>query len=444
LSAAVLNFDDYIAPHAVKAEAAILGGILLDNELVHEAAEMLRPGDFFLHSNRLVFVAMLALHKRNERIDAVTLTEFLKGRNEFEKVGGVTKLAEYVGDVAALGSIAPYAKIVKQKAQIRAIQQAAQSISEMCQVDPDNPTLAADAQQMIFNACDTVKETGFVHIGDAAADYLANVDAVRSGQSNGDSLLTGFDDLDDHTLGLVRGDLIILAGRPSNGKTSLSTQIALNIARHNVERGLTVAFFSLEMSTRQISEKAISNLAKVDSMRMRAGCLSDDEWQRALGSLAELHYSGLHICDASRLTTSEIKAKSMRMKREKGLDLIIVDHLSEMGGDRKLQRRERIGDAARDLKAIAKTLNVPVLALSQLNRAVESRNDNEPQMSDLSESGDIEQAADVIMFIYNEQDKVAGNVATIKIGKSRNGKTGHARLAYRKEMNWLGDLARNY
>jgi replicative DNA helicase len=439
---AVLQFDERIAPHAINAESAVLGGILLDNDLIDEAAEMLRPRDFFLQSNRMVFVAMLALQKRHERIDAVTLTEFLKTRNEFEKVGGVTKLSEYIGAVPAMGTLAPHARIIRQKSQVRAILQAAQSITSMCQEDPDNPTLSTDAQQMIFNACDSVQESGFVHIADAAADYLANVEAIRRGEDSGDSILTGYDDLDDYTLGLVRGDLIILAGRPSNGKTSLSTNIALNIARRSVEQGLQVGFFSLEMSTRQISEKAISNLAQVDSMRLRAGCLDDHEWQRAINSLADLAHTGLHICDMSRLNTSEIKAKAMRLRRDKGLDLIVVDHLSEMGGDRKLQRRERIGDAARDLKAIAKTLNVPVLALSQLNRCVEGRNDNEPQMSDLADSGDVEQAADVIMFIYNETDKVAGDVATIKIGKSRNGKTGFAKLAYRKEMNRLDSYYR--
>jgi replicative DNA helicase len=438
----ILRLDTSIQPHALSAEAAVLGGILMDNALIDEAAEMLRPKDFFLQTNRMVFVAMLALHRQSQSIDEVTLTEFLKARKEYEKVGGIAKLAEYISGVPRMDSIAYYARIIKQKSQVRAILQAAQSITAMCEEDPDNPTLSSDVQQMIFNACDTIQETGFTHIGDAAADYMANIDAIRNGEESRDSVLTGFDDLDDHTLGLVRGDLIILAGRPSNGKTSLSTHIALNIARRSADYGLQVGFFSLEMSTRQISEKAISNLAQVDSMKMRAGCLDDDEWSRAINSLAELAHAGFHICDASRLSTSEIKAKAMRLKRDKGLDLIIVDHLSEMGGDRRQQRRERIGDAARELKVIAKTLNVPVLALSQLNRAVESRGDNEPQMSDLSESGDIEQAADVIMFIYNEQDKVAGNVATVKIGKARNGKTGYVRLNYRKEMNRLDSYNR--
>jgi replicative DNA helicase len=441
---AVRDFDSRIEPHAISAEAAVLGGILMDNGLIDEAAEMLRPRDFFLQSNRMVFVAMLALHRQNQSIDEVTLTEFLKARREYEKVGGIAKLAEYISGVPRMDSIAYYARIIRQKSQVRMIMQAAQSIKEMCATDPDNPTLASDVQQMIFNACDTIQDSGFVHIADAAAEYMANIEAIRRGEESGDSILTGFDDLDDHTLGLVRGDLIVLAGRPSNGKTSLATHVALNIARHNVDVGRTVAFFSLEMSTRQISEKTISNLAQVDSMKMRAGCLNDDEWERAMNCLVELAHSGLHVCDASRLTTSEIKAKAMRLKRDKGLDLIIVDHLSEMGGDKKQVRRERIGDASRELKAIAKTLNVPVLALSQLNRQVEGRSDNEPHMSDLADSGDVEQAADVIMFIYNEADKVAGSVATIKIGKSRNGKTGYAKLAYRKEMNWLGSFSDRY
>lgn len=445
MSASILNFDDYVSPHAVQAEAAVIGGILLGNDLMDEANEMLRPKDFFLDSNRRVFVALMALRRQGQPLDLVTLAEFLRARKEFEKVGGASKLAEYIDGVPRTDSIAYYVKIIKQKAQLRALVDASKSIIGMCLEDPENPTLTSDAQQMIFNACDTVKETGFVHIGDSAGEYLADIDSVRRGEISSNSILTGFDDLDDLTLGLARKDLIILAGRPSNGKTSLGTHIALNIAKHNADRGKVVAFFSLEMSTRQIAEKAISNLAKVDSMRMRAGILKDDEWGRALNSLTELGHSGLYVCDASKLTASEIKAKAMRLKRDKGqLDLIIVDHLLEMGGDRRQTLRERVGDASKDLKVVAKDLDVPMLALTQLNREVEKRGDSEPQMSDLAESGSVEQAADVILFVYNEEDKVAGKVATIKAAKYRNGGVGYVRLAYRKEMNWFGSLTRQY
>lgn len=426
-----------ILPHAVGAEKAILGAILLENDCIDEAIGLLRPGDFYLKTNRRLYSAMLELRRRNEPIDLNTLGDYLRQRGEFEQVGGATEIALLIDGVPRTDIIEPYAKIVKQKATVRAIISAANSVLSLAVEDPDAPDLLARSQQMIFDACAYDEQTGFVHLGAAAAAYLETVEAIRNDQSGGNSILTGFDEIDRHTLGLARGDLFILAARPSNGKTTLAQNIAQNIG----SRGFKVAFFSQEMSAGQLAEKSIAATAHVDSFRMRAGCLNDSDWQNAMDSLGQLYGTDVYICDTSKVSSSEVKAKALRLRRSSGLDLIVVDFLQMMKGDPRQDKRERVGENARDLKAIAKDLNVPVLCLAQTSRRVEGRTSNEPELTDLKESGDIEEAADAVVFIYNENDTVAGDVITLKVGKNRNGQAGvYERLAYRKSFNLITSL----
>jgi replicative DNA helicase len=397
-------------PHAVDAEKSVFGAILLDNSLMDEAMEMLKPSDLFLRAHQCIFVAMREVHRRKQPIDLITLTEQLRSERQLELVGGQSAISALIDYVPRTDTLAPYATVIQQKAQVRAIYMAANNIESLCLEEPGALDLATRAQQILQSACDREATTGFVTVGEAAHRYLEVVEAIRNNESGGESIFTGFDDLDRFTLGLGRGDLIILAGRPSNGKTTLAENIAMNVASRN----LTVAFFSQEMLARQIGEKAVSAAAKVDSMRLRIGCPSDADWKRAVESLPVINQASLHICDLPNLSSAEMKAKAMRLKREHGLDAVFVDYLQLMAGERHLPKRQVVGNNANDLKTMAKELNVnvPVVALSQLSRAVAGRAENEPELSDLAESGDIEQVADVVLFIYNELDKVAGDVAT--------------------------------
>lgn len=422
-----------ILPHAIDTEKCILGAVMLDNNCLEVAAEKLTIPDFYLRTNQRIYSAMLQLRRESMPIELLTLTEKLKASNELAQVGGMTYIASLIDGVPRTDNIEPYIRTVLQKSQVRALYRVSRQIASLCIEDPDDPALIATAQQMIFEVCTASGQTGFSHIADVSMEYLHDVEASLKGD-NSSCMATGFDDLDSSIMGLHRGELIIFAGRPSNGKTTFAKNVTSYVSAH----GSVAGFFSLEDGKKRIAERALAARTRLDSNQIRSGRLSQEQWNKLAIAVRDLGQCAYYLNDEARLTAMDIRTRAQRLKQQQGrLDVIVVDYLQLMGG-RAENKRILVGENANELKAIAKDLDIAVLATSQLNRAAESRQNNEPELSDLRESGEIEQAADLVAFIYNEEDKIAGNTATIKVAKNRNGRAGDFfKLAYFKAEHRL-------
>lgn len=415
-------------------ERNVLGSIILENGLMSEATEHLSADDFYLEGHRLIYGAMIDLYEAREPIEFGTLWIRLKERGVVEKAGGAAGIAALVDGVSRTDSIAYYVKQMKRKSLVRDLARAANAIVEKCFDDPDDPELIATCQRMFWNACDAHLPTGFVSLGDAAMKYLEHVQEMTGSEMAGIS--SGFADIDRHTLGLQKKDLIVIAARPSFGKTTLSFNMALNAAI----AGHPVAYFSIEMADMRIGEKMVSLGALVDSMQLRRGNVAREIWPDLIDIAHRASDLPFKICDMPRINTAEIKAKCERMKREMGLGLIAVDYLQLMAGDEKAKKFEKVGENVNELKAIAKELDVPLILLSQLSRDIEKRGQHaEPVLSDLGESGEIERTADVIIFLYDDGEPMA-NAVSVKIGKNRTGATGNFKMLYQKQYNRFGDL----
>ncbi|MFH1262886.1 MAG: replicative DNA helicase [Pseudomonadota bacterium] len=436
-----------IPPQNLEAEQSVLGAILLDNEAAHDVTEILRPEDFYKEAHRHIFEAVLGLLERNEPADLVTLTNELKKQGELESIGGAAYLATLVEAVPTSASVLHHARIVKDKATVREIIRAA---SEIAENGYEGGTEVAEfldqAERVIFQVSDRNNRNALLPLSEAVKDSFIQIEKAYERKNLITGLSTGFKEIDKFTSGLQPSDLIIVAGRPSMGKTSL----CLNIAQHaSLHEKIPVAVFSLEMAREQLAMRLLCSDARIDSNRVRTGMLSEDEWMRLTSSAGTLSESSIYIDDTAQLSTFEMRAKARRLKIAKGLGLVVVDYLQLMTARGKVESREReISDISRSLKAMAKELKVPVIALSQLNRAVESRNDKRPQLSDLRESGAIEQDADIVGFIYRDEvynkDSPDKGIAEFAIVKHRNGPIGTARLTFIPEYTRFENLAFEY
>jgi replicative DNA helicase len=422
-------------PSNIEAERSILGAILLDNTVCNQAIELMRREDFFLDSHRRIFEKMVALTERGAPIDLVTLTDELRRSAEFEQVGGATYIASLIDGVPRTDTIEPYARIVKSKAMLRRLITAANQIIARAVDEEDDPDVIIDqAEQMIFQIAEDRVRQGFQYIGDVAHRRLEQIEQMAGRPEMITGVPTGFTDFDQMTSGLQRQDLIIVAARPSQGKTAL----ALNMAQYAAKNGITVGIFSLEMSAEQLVSRLLCSEARVDAHRLRTGYLNREEWARLADALRRLCETQIYIDDTPGVGVLEMRAKSRRLKAEHGLDLLIVDYLQLMSGRGRIEsRQQEVSQISRDLKGLAKELDMPVMALSQLSRAPEMRSDHRPQLSDLRESGAIEQDSDVVCFIYREEvyDQKAENQgkAELIVAKQRNGPTGSVELAFLKE-----------
>ncbi|HWP43339.1 MAG TPA: replicative DNA helicase [Blastocatellia bacterium] len=423
-------------PSNIEAERSILGAILLDNTVCNQAIELLRREDFFLDSHRRIFEKMVALTERASPIDLVTLTDELRRAAEFEQVGGATYIASLIDGVPRTDNIEPYAKIVKEKAMLRRLITASnQIIARAFEQDDDADVIIDQAEQMIFQIAEDRVRQGFQYIGDVAHRRLEQIEQMAGRPEMITGVPTGFTDFDQMTSGLQRQDLIIIAARPSMGKTA----IALNMAQYAAKNGSTVGIFSLEMSAEQLVSRLLCSEARVDAHRLRTGYLNREEWARLADALRRLCETKVYIDDTPGIGVLEMRAKSRRLKAEHGLDLLIIDYLQLMSGRGRVEsRQQEVSQISRDLKTLAKELDVPVMALSQLSRAPETRSDHRPQLSDLRESGSIEQDADVVCFIYREevynQSEENRGVAELIVSKQRNGPTGTVQMAFLKEF----------
>jgi len=429
-------------PNSAEAERAILGGVVLDNGLISQAIELLRPEDFYVPSHRRIFLAMIALFERGAEINPILIGEELKKENALESVGGISFITNLTYGLPHSTNIAHYAKVVRGKSMLRQLIKASNKIIQEALEQEDEPEVILDhAEQSIFQLADERIRQGFVHVKPVAEQLLEKIQEMEGRAAVLTGLTTGFADLDKLTSGLQRQDLIIVAARPSMGKTSFALMLAENAAIH---AGAVVGIFSLEMSKEALVMRLLCSQGNIDAQRFRNGFLSRPEWAQIAKSLGILADSKIFLDDTAGISVLEMRAKSRRLAAEqKKLDLIIVDYLQLMTGAAKRfeSRQQEVSQISRELKALAKEMNVPVVALSQLSRAPESRSDHRPQLADLRESGALEQDADVVAFIYREEQyktpeernnlpEDQKNVAELIVAKQRNGPTGTVDLRF--------------
>lgn len=435
-----------IPPQNLEAEASVLGGILLENEAINRVLETLTPEDFYRESHRKIFRAMVELSDRNEPVDIITLSELLKARGDLEAAGGAAYLASLNDAVPTAANISYYARIVREKAILRHLIAASTQIATRGYEEQSNVDEFLDAaEKVIFDIAEKKIQASFVAVGDMIKDTLKAVEKLYERKELVTGVPTGFKDLDKLTAGLQTSELIVVAGRPSMGKTAF----ALNITTHAaLNAGVGVAIFSLEMAREQLVLRMLCSEARVDNSKVRAGYLGERDFPKLANAAGRLHEASIYIDDTPAISVLELRAKARRLirDREKKVGLVVVDYLQLMRGMGNASNREQeISEISRSLKALAKELRVPVIALSQLNRRVEDRGDKRPMMADLRESGAIEQDADVIAFIYRDEvynpkspDK---GTAEIIIAKQRNGPIGTVQLAFLNEFTRFEDLA---
>lgn len=415
-----------VPPQNIEAEQSVLGAILLDNDAINKVLEIISVDDFYKEAHRRIFWRMIELSEDNEAIDIITLTDALRKNNEIESVGGVTYLATLVNSVPTSANVRYHAKIVREKAALRSlINTATEIISQGYDNSQDVDELLDYAEKRIFQVSENRIKPSFTPIKDIIKDSFELIEKLYDKKERITGLPTGFTDLDEKTAGLQPGDLIIVAGRPGMGKTAF----CLNVAQYvGIEKKEPVAIFSLEMSKYQLVLRMLCSEAEVDSHKLRSGYLGKEDWKPLTNAAGRLAEAPIFIDDSPALGVLEIRAKARRLKAEHGLSLVVVDYLQLMRERGRFERREQeISEIARSLKSLAKELNIPVIALSQLNRRPEQREDKMPTLADLRESGAIEQDADVILFIYRGElysDKAEKGKAEIKIGKQRNGPAG--------------------
>ncbi|MGQ0810144.1 MAG: replicative DNA helicase [Nitrospiraceae bacterium] len=422
-----------LPPQNVEAEQCVLGAVLLDNAAVAKAMELLTEEDFYRTAHRKVFRAMLELSDVGEVIDHLTLTERMKANGELEAVGGASYLAELVQVVPSAANIRYHCKIVRDKALLRnLISTSTDVITRGYEENTPVDDLLDFAERSVFSLAQGKLGRSFTPLNQIIKESLDLVDRLSKRKERVTGVPTGFYDLDDLLAGLQASDLIVVAGRPSMGKTSLALSMALHAAIH---AGTVVGIFSLEMSKPQLVLRMLSSEARVDSHALRTGKLQKEDWWRLAEAAGRLEQAPIYIDDSGALTVQQMRGKARRLKAERGLDLLIVDYLQLMQGRSDAEsRQQEISDISRSLKGLAKELNVPVLALSQLSRAVESRKPPIPMLADLRESGAIEQDADVVIFIYREDvydsNSEKKGIADILVRKHRNGPIGDRQLFF--------------
>jgi replicative DNA helicase len=433
----VVKDKDKSLPHNPEAERTVLGAVLVDNGAFNSAAEILTRDDFYREAHRRIFDAMAALTERSQPIDLVTLKDELNRGASLEAVGGASYLASLLDGVPRLTSVEQWSRIIKEKAVLRNLIHASNRIVQSCfEAEDDAASILDQAEKSIFEIAERRIRQGFVGIREIVKESFRTIDQLSQSKDLVTGLPTGFVDLDERTSGLQKADLIIVASRPAMGKTSLCLNIAQNASQ---KTGETVGLFSLEMSKEQLVLRMLCSDARVDAHRLRTGTLQEKDWARLAKAYADLSASKIFIDDSAMLTPLEIRAKARRLKAEHGLGLIVVDYLQLVSATGRVENRQQeIASVSRSLKGLAKELAIPVVALSQLSRAPEARTEKRPQLSDLRESGAIEQDADIVMFIYREEEykptEENRGIAEIIIGKQRNGPTGTVKLAFIKEF----------
>ena len=439
---------DRALPHNLEAERSVLGAILINNHAFNQAAEVIDAQDFFRDAHRRIFEKMITLTDRSDPVDLVTLKDELARAGELDEVGGPAYISALTDGVPRSANIEHYARIVKEKSTLRRlIQSATDVLSRAYDAEEDADSLLDEAERSIFQIADDRMRSGFVRVSELADSGYQLIEQLQQQRGLVTGVPTGFVDLDEMTSGFQPSDLVIVAARPSMGKTSF----VMNIAMHcGIEAGKTVGVFSLEMSKEQLFLRILTSEARVDAHRFRGGFLGEQDYARLVQAFGRLHEAKVFIDDTPSAGILEMRAKARRLKLEHGLDMLVVDYLQLMQGRGRFDNRQQeLASISRSLKILAKELQVPILALSQLSRAPETRGDHRPQLSDLRESGALEQDADVVLFIFREEmypvegqpNPESEGIAEIIIGKQRNGPTGAVRLAFLKQYTRFENLA---
>ena len=438
-----VSLKERALPHNIEAERTVLGAVLVDNVAFNSAAEILTRDDFYREPHRRIFDAMAVLAERSQPIDLVTLKDELTRAQALEAVGGAPYIAGLLDGLPRMTSVEHWSRIIKERAVLRRLIHAATRIAQSCYEAEDEPAQILDnAEKAIFDIAEQRIRQGFVGIRDIVKESFRTIDQLSQSKELVTGIPTGFVDIDEKTSGLQKGDLIIVAARPAMGKTTLCLNIAQHASRFT---GETVGIFSLEMSKEQLVLRMLCSEARVDAHRLRTGNLQEKDWARLAKAYADLSSSKIFIDDSATITPLEMRAKCRRLKAEHGLALVVVDYIQLVSQQGRVENRQQeIASISRSLKGLSKELSVPVVALSQLSRAPETRTEKRPQLSDLRESGALEQDADVVMFIYREEeykptDENRG-IAEIIIGKQRNGPTGTVKLAFIKEFTRFENL----
>ena len=429
-----------IPPHDTEAEQAIIGSMLTDKDAVIAAVEVLQEQDFYREDNKIIYSAILNLYNRAEPIDIITLKSELKSMGKFEAVGGLEYIVQLPDKVPTTSNVEQYIKIVEEKSMLRALIKTADELITLGYDPTQEVEQVIDiAEKKIFQVMQKKNQKGYSSIKDILVDTFTQLEQLYNQKESITGVPTGFVDLDYRTSGLHNSDLILVAARPAMGKSAFALNIATNAA---VRAKVPVAIFSLEMSKEQMTNRILCSEAMVDSAKVRTGKIDDDEWAKLAATSGELSEAGIYIDDTPGISIMEIRAKCRKMKLEKNIGLVVIDYLQLVQGSNKKggSREQEIAEISRSLKILAKEIDVPVIALSQLSRAPEQRIDHRPMLSDLRESGSIEQDADIVMFLYRDdyynEDTEKKNIAEVIIAKHRSGATGTV------ELLWLANYTK--
>lgn len=438
--------EERVPPQNIEAEQAVLGAMLIDKEAIAKATEVLSADDFYREAHRVIFSAMLELYNKNEAVDMVTVTEILKRDNKLEDIGGIAYITSLANVVLTAANVKYHADIVAEKSVLRQLVRVSTEIAAMgYEANEDVGTLLDTAESRILEISNRKKKTDFTAINDVLMDSVQSIESLLQNKGGLTGLPAGFADLDKLTSGLHPSDFIILAARPSMGKTALALNIVQNVAlrAHKVIGGepRSVAFFSLEMSKEQLVIRMLCAEAGIDSQRLRVGEMHDEDWKHLWDACDTMSRAKIYIDDTAGITAMEMRSRARRLKAEHGLDLIVVDYLQLMQGSGKRNnsgdRQQEVSEISRSLKALARELDVPVLALSQLSRSVESRQVKRPMLSDLRESGSLEQDADIVAFLYREDyynPETENKHTELIIAKHRNGPVDTVNLFFQKQF----------
>lgn len=425
-----------VPPHNLDAEESVIGSMLVDKYAIIEATEVLQGEDFYSEKNKEIYESIIDLYQKGEPVDLITVSEILRQRDRLDKVGGATYIARLSSKTVTTANIAYYCKIVKEKSILRKLIKSSSNIVAKAYEDKDDLNIIMEkAEKSIFNITQGVQKDSFYPIDEVLLESFNKIEEKAKNKGELTGLTTGFVDLDNNLSGLQDSDLILLAARPSMGKTALGLNIALNSA---LKADANVAIFSLEMSKEQLVQRMISSVSHVDLGKIISGNLSEEEWVKIIDAMAPLSNTNIFIDDTAGISLMELSAKTRRLHLERGVDLIVIDYLQLMETEGNSENRQQeISAISRGLKILAKEMNCPVLALSQLSRAPELRADHRPILSDLRESGAIEQDADVVMFLYRDEyyneDSEKKNIGEVIISKHRNGPTGTIELVWKGE-----------
>jgi replicative DNA helicase len=434
-----------LPPQNLEAEQSVLGGILIENEAINRVMEILDADDFYRDGHRKIFNALINLSERDEPADLITLTNELRKIDQLDSIGGASYLASLIDSVPTAANIEYYAKIVKEKSILRKlIQTSTEIITQSYEDRGDVEVFLDEAERAIFDISEKRVRPSFFSIRDVVKESFKTIERLFQKKELVTGVPSGFKELDRMTAGFQPSDLIIIAGRPSMGKTAF----CLNVAQYAaVENKIPVAVFSLEMSKEQLVIRMLCSEAHVEGTRLRTGFLNESDWPKLTIAAGNLSESPIYIDDSAALSVLELRAKARRLKSERGLGMLIIDYLQLMKGRARVEsRQQEISEISRSLKALAKELNIPVIAVSQLSRKTEERTGNRPQLSDLRESGAIEQDADLILFIYRDEvynrseDNPNRGKAEVVIGKQRNGPIGKIELAFLDKFTTFKDL----